>query len=538
MKSKFVVPIERLDDYRVKIDWSYVDFTPSTDEEFISCLASKLWRMNNIYYIKNKVGEIVKFRMNLAQRRVAEVTHNRKIILKSRQQGISTYHLLYNLDESLFKDNLTNGVLAQDLDASKNLLTKCNEAWTLLDPKIKEFMKLETESDNKTEFSFSNNSKMLIKTSFRSGTLQNLHISELGKIAATDPKKSLEIKTGTLQAIGGKRKVTIESTAEGNSGLFYDLWTKAVRMRDSGDVFSELDFYPIFLSWLDDPDCNLEIDKPISEYMAQYFEELEFETGYKIERSQKNFYIAKMDELGDSIKQEYPATANEAFEASKDGRYYAKEMLNIRKSGRIIPNLFDPNLPVVVAMDLGMNDDFVLVFAQTYRGECRIIDCYSCNGEGLLHYAKKLWEYKTEKGYRYGNIYAPHDIEVTELTSGKSRKDVFKSYGVELQTIKKSLVSDGIEAVRIMLNNTWIDENCKDLIVSLESYTKKFDTSRGIWENKPKHDAHSHIADAVRYLALSPDIKYLAVTEGSELYHIGNGIFEDDSDELHGDFLI
>lgn len=523
----FEIPIERIDDYRIKVDWDYVDYVPKTDSEFIECLASKLWRLNNIYYIKNKTGNIVKFRMNAAQRLVAEIIHNRKVILKSRQLGMSTYHLIYNLDESIFKDNLTNGILAQDLEAAKNLLTKCNEAWNYLDPRIKEFLNLDIDSDNKTEFSFSNNSKILIKTSFRSGTLQNLHISELGKIAATDPKKSQEIKTGTLQAIGGGRKVTIESTAEGNSGLFYDIWHKAIRMQQEGSVFSELDFYPIFLSWVGDPDCVLETNKLISEDMAEYFNNLEFEIGQTLTQQQKNFYITKLEELGDSIKQEYPSTSAEAFEASKDGRYYAKEMNILRQSGRIQENLFNPHLPVIVTMDLGMNDDFVLLFAQTFQGECRIIDCYACNGEGLLHYAQKLFEYKTHKGYNYGNIYGPHDIVVTELTSGKSRRDVFREYGINIQTIPRKLVVDGIEAVRIMLKNTWIDASCVDLIKSLDSYTKKFDTHRGIWENKPKHDEHSHIADAVRYLALSPDIQYLAVSESSEIYNIGQS---DDSD--------
>lgn len=528
---EFVIPIERINPYEVKIDWSYADFVPSTDEEFIACLASKIWRMNNIYTIKNKEGELVKFRMNQAQRRVAEVTHNRKVILKSRQQGISTYHLLYNLDESLFKANLTNGVLAQDLDAAKNLLTKCNEAWMYLSPEIKEFMQLATESDNKTEFSFSNNSKMLIKTSFRSGTLQNLHISELGKIAATDPKKSLEIKTGTLQAIGGKRKVTIESTAEGNGGLFFDIWARAFSMKARGAVFSELDFYPIFLSWLDDPDCELGVEQLISEEMADYFDALELETGYTISAKQKNFYIAKLEELGDSIKQEYPATATEAFEASKDGRYYAKEMLNIRKGGRIVDNLFTPQLPVIVAMDLGMNDDFVLLFAQVFKGECRLIDCYSCNGEGLLHYARKISEYQRTKGYRYGAIYAPHDINVTELGTGKSRQDVFREFGIHVKPVNRKRVMDGIEAVRIMLKYTWIDASCTELIESLERYTKRFDAGRGVWDNKPKHDSYSHIADAVRYLALCPDVEYLAVQEHSELYSIESTDF-DDLDEL------
>lgn len=504
------------------IDWSVIDIVPKTDAEFIECLKSKLWRMNNIYFIKNKNGEIVRFRMNHAQRKVAECSHNRKIILKSRQQGISTYHLIYNLDESLFKDNLSNGILAQDLEAAKTLLTKCAEAWEFLSPDIKKFLELSTDSDNKTEFSFSNNSRLMIKTSFRSGTLQNLHISELGKIAATDPRKSNEIKTGTLQAIGGKRKVTIESTAEGRTGLFYDLWTRAMLMYETGQEFSELDFYPIFLSWLEDPDCNLSTPQVITDADEEYFKKLEGLMNIKITDTQKYFYIAKKRELGDDIKQEYPSTPEEAFSAVKDGSYYIKQMNSLRERHRIVPNLYDPNLDVIVAMDLGMNDDFVLIFAQVYQGETRLIDCYSANGEGLLHYANKLFEYKQTKGYNYSSIYAPHDINVTELTTGKSRKDVFREYGVNVQPIKKSLVNDGIEAVRIMLENAWIDSSCVDLIDSLDKYSKEYDEVRNVWKNKPLHNEYSHIADAVRYLALSPSVTYAAVEEAVKTQHISS----------------
>lgn len=84
------------------IDWSLIDVVPTTDAEFIECLKSKLWRMNNIYYIKDKNGQIVKFRMNHAQRKVAECSHNRKIILKSRQQGISLPIILSITSMSVF----------------------------------------------------------------------------------------------------------------------------------------------------------------------------------------------------------------------------------------------------------------------------------------------------------------------------------------------------------------------------------------------------------------------------------------------------
>ena len=71
-------------------------------------------------------------------------------------------------------------------------------------------------TDNIRELSFSNGSRIAVGTSFRSGTLQFLHISEFGKICAKYPEKAREIVTGAIEALSIDGKLFIESTAEGN----------------------------------------------------------------------------------------------------------------------------------------------------------------------------------------------------------------------------------------------------------------------------------------------------------------------------------
>lgn len=48
-------------------------------------------------------------------------------------------------------------------------------------------------TDNTNELSFSNGSRIQVGTSFRSGTLQFLHISEFGKICLKYPERVREI---------------------------------------------------------------------------------------------------------------------------------------------------------------------------------------------------------------------------------------------------------------------------------------------------------------------------------------------------------
>lgn len=57
------------------------------------------------------------------------------------------------------------------------------------------------------------------------------------------------------------------------------------------------------------------------------------------------------------------------------------------------------------------------VFAVTQIGEVRLIDYYEASGEGFQHYAGVL----KARGYVYGTHWAPHDIAVRELGTGKSR---------------------------------------------------------------------------------------------------------------------
>lgn len=495
------------------IDWSFIDYKPKNDHDFVyNCLTSKLWRMNNLYYVKNKQGRIVLFRMNHAQRKVASCKHNRKIILKSRQQGISTYKLVDSFDDCMFNPNLTLGVMAQGKKEASDMLEKAKLMWARLNPEVKEFLGIKADVDNATDFGFSNNSKIMVRVSFRSGTLQGLHVSELGKIAAKDPKKAYELKTGTLQAIGDERKVTIESTAEGKSGYFYELWCNAERMTSQGSVFSNLDFYPVFLSWLEDNDCHLATPQSATEEDNEYFAALESQLGITITPEQRNFYIAKKRELGGHITQEYPSTAQEAFASAHDGSYYKHIIRSMYAEGRIAANIFDKNLPVFVAMDLGYTDSFVMVFWQrTDKGINKLFHCYSNERLPLKHYADYIKTLASKMGFekQLAKVFMPHDAEQGKLDGkdGKSRAQLFRDYlswsGCSVEVLKRKIVAEGIENVKAMLPYTYIDLSCSELIDALEAYSKEWDSTHGVWKKQPKHDNASHFADAVRYMAMS-----------------------------------
>jgi hypothetical protein len=148
---------------------------------------------------------------------------------------------------------------------------------------------------------------------------------------------------------------------------------------------------------------------------------------------------------------------------------------------------------------LGIGDSTAIWFVQTLYNEIRLIDYYETSGEGLPYYRR----YLDGKEYNYGSHYAPHDIEVRELGSGRSRLEIARSLGIDFQVIQKLRVEDGIEAARAVFPRCWFDkEKCEQGLDALASYRKEWDVKRQEFKQRPYHDWASHAADAFRYFAI------------------------------------
>lgn len=475
-----------------------------------SYLSSKLWRLNNIYTIVGKDGEAVTFRMNAAQHIVYARSrqHPRIIILKSRQQGISTFWLVSYFDDAAFQKNYTIGLMAQGLDEASTLLERTKFLWDELAPSVKSFLGIKCVADNSKKYAFSNNSNIFIRVSFRSATLQRMHISEFGKIANANPKRAKETQTGTLQALAVGNTGVIESTAEGRNA-FKTMWDNAMIAYKSGQMTAK-DFYPVFLSWLDDPDCVQPVFQNIDGKAAKYFKELEAKTGRMLTQEQKNFWITQYRELGGDIHQEYPGTPDEAFLASRDGTYYSR-LFNehVVQGNGLIPDLYDENLSTDVFFDLGVDDYTVMGFVQWYRDNYRVCNEYWNNGYAIGHYLK----YCLDSGMEIRDIVFPHDAAHRTIASqgnGKAKnvKDIAREWLEDnnvqwgIRVLPKDSIADGIEAVRRMIPKLSIDPKCTYTIDCFNNYSKEWDEKLQVWKKTPLHDEYSHGADMLRQVAM------------------------------------
>ena len=189
-----------------------------------------------------------------------------------------------------------------------------------------------------------------------------------------------------------------------------------------------------------------------------------------------------------------------SFDAAILGAYYGKQMALIEKEGRVKPNIWEPSLPVYTAWDLGLDDATSVWFFQQAGGEIRVIDYYEVNNQSLADTAKFL---KSEKPYVYQEHILPHDVEIRELMTAKSRKETLESLGIRPITVAtKQAVEDGINAVRQILPKCVFDEKkCERGIEALKQYRREWDDDRKTYRAKPMHDWTSHGADAFRYFA-------------------------------------
>jgi len=205
---------------------------------------------------------------------------------------------------------------------------------------------------------------------------------------------------------------------------------------------------------------------------------------------------AKAQMTPEQYEQEYECS----FTAAIIGAYYGKLLGDAEEDNRITRVPYDPMYPVHTAWDLGINDSTAIWFAQIFRGGAvNVIDYYESSGVGLDHYADIL----TKKDYNYGDHLAPHDIEVRELGSGKSRLETAFSLGIRFKVIPKMKVADGINAARMMLPRCYFDrDKTAEGLDMLRQYRQEWDDRKRSFRDAPRHDFTSHAADAFRYLAV------------------------------------
>lgn len=460
-------------------------------------LGDRKWRLNNLYFVKDEMGRKVQFVMNPIQEWLHDHLWFFNIVPKARQLGITTFFCILYFDQILWSENKTAGIIAhRQEDMKKIFRNKIKFAWDNLHPWVKEKIG-EPDTNSANELIFPNGSTIFVSMTTRSGTVQFLHVSEFGYICQRFPEKAEEIVTGAINSVHAGCMVSIESTAAGREGYFYDFCMVAEKNKKEGRELTELDWKMFFFPWwLDERYVLPNADFLLADEYKNYFKTLKDRHQIDLTDAQKRWYIKKKQMNGEKMFSEYPSTLEEAFAVSVEGSYYAKEMSKVYSSHRIQTIPIDPAVKIDTWWDLGVNDFMVIIFTQTIGATIRFVDLYYNHGEGLAHYVKVL----EEKKYRYGRHIMPHDINVKDMSSGITRKQQLYNLGMtDIQVAPKLGIVDGIERTRVLFPRFYFDEEkTLRLYEAMGNYRKEWDQKLGVFKDNPRHDENSHFADAMR----------------------------------------
>jgi hypothetical protein len=459
------------------------------------------WRLNNLYRIIDRNSNSIKFRLNPVQENVLDNMHTRNLILKARQLGMSTFAVLFLLDQVLFSENLHAGIVSYSLEHAQHIFKRIiGHALDTLPKEYRDILGILQRSAR--EITFDNGSSLRVDTTLRGGSYPLVLVSEFGKTCARNPQKAEEVVTGTLQAVPKNGRVIIESTGEGNEGFFSEMVMDAARR--GNDNLTYLDYKLFFYSWAKEPSYSIEEKVTYDTALSDYFAKIEKDLGRTLTQGQKNWYAIQTRLLGEKIKQEFPSTVAEAFLASSDAFYFADDIHKAYQSNRcLFTNLYDALLPVYVAMDIGVNDLTVMVFFQIAHGEIRVIDYYEDKNKGVDFYAKFLLQ---DKGFHYHTIFLPHDSTKRDAldTSNTYERDfrrLFSSTNTRFHVLKRTDKQLAISHAKIMTARCVFNvAKVKNFLDHVSKYRKKWSEALGKYLEDPLHNISSNYADCYIYM--------------------------------------
>lgn len=201
--------------------------------------------IQSLLSIQNKHRLKVPFKFNKAQADLASHWTGREIILKSRQQGMSSAILAAGYVLCAFTEGYSFVVVSQELGATKRLLDRVR----YYHEQLPEELRPRLSRDNRGEMRFPDTgSTLFIGTagSSRFGRGDTIHFVHFSEPAFYDAIIGKDLVTGLSEAVPSDGWISYESTPNGRSGLFWDACQAAQR---EGSPF-KLRFYPWW--WADE----------------------------------------------------------------------------------------------------------------------------------------------------------------------------------------------------------------------------------------------------------------------------------------------
>jgi hypothetical protein len=289
---------------------------------------------------KDAAQGYIPFKFNKAQQKIHSAVEKqlkekgrvRAIILKARQQGISTYTAGRVFWKTLYTPYTRSVVLAHDSATSDALFTMSKQ--------FIERMPYDTAPElvksNAKEIKFAHNDsgfRLYTAGSPEAGRGTTPTILHCSEVAFWQNQE--KILAGLFQGVSSAdgTEIILESTANGATGSFYEMWKKAEQGLN--------DYVPIFLPWY----VTLEYTMEAPKKFVRTKEEEALSELYNLNNDQ--FYWRRM-KIGESgakkFAQEYPVTSEEAFQVSGASVFDIEKIEKLKVESATSIRSFNPKM--------------------------------------------------------------------------------------------------------------------------------------------------------------------------------------------------
>ena len=287
-------------------------------------LERDLTRFATVLTIRPKSGALARLILNRAQQfihgrldaQLRETGRVRALILKGRQQGCSTYVAARFYHRAIHAKGVRVFILTHEEAATQNLFEIVERFHAHCHPQLKP----STGAANAKELYFDAlESGYKVGTAGtkgvgRSATIQLFHGSEVAFWPHGETHAA-----GALQAVpdAAGTEVILESTANGMGNFFHETWR--------GAEAGENDYVAIFVPWYWQDEYRKD---PPGDFVPSE-EEATYAALHGLDHAQLAWRRAKIAQLKDPalFRQEYPASAAEAFEMSGHDSFIPPELV-------------------------------------------------------------------------------------------------------------------------------------------------------------------------------------------------------------------
>lgn len=293
-------------------------------------ILNKKWRLQNLYVIKTEDKKLKKFKFNDTQEelfrdaKAQKYRGIREIDLKERKVGISTFWLLFYLDDTIWHPNTTTCIIAHTREDVQKLFKivkiaykGCPNRIRLADGRV--WIKPNASYDNKGELAFESiNSTIYVALKNRGGTIDNLHISEAAFIE--NPEERIIATMGAVPNRELGSNITIESTADGVGNWFEEEFTLA---QNGLSVFKGKFFY-----WFKENKYEMKAPKEYepSEKALEKARKVKERFNIDLSRDKLFWWDETYKQFKRLMDQEFPTFPEDAFLASGTGAFDKEDL--------------------------------------------------------------------------------------------------------------------------------------------------------------------------------------------------------------------